>query len=130
MKSQTNFNGIEKTTLTWEVRDEDLNISENLTFIHSRHSFKRANKRNINNTCIALTIEYGIAFFKQGLIFYVLGDKVPDIIRKKLGKGNLNLIVVVSGNSNIILTCYRSKNPFKHIKKKQKNLAKQFDFAA
>lgn len=119
------------SNISWQVTDEDLNKSETLTFKHSQHSLERANQRSIDDISIANTIEYGKAFFKQGLIFYALGEhNIPKNNRNKLSKVNTNLIVVVAGNSNTIITCYRSKNPFKHLKKKQKNLAPEFYSAA
>lgn len=36
----------------------------------------------------------------------------------------MNTVVIVSGDSNQIITCYRSKNPFKNIKTKSKILQK------
>ena len=113
----------EPKKVTWEVKDKDLNKSETLTFNHSYHSFKRANERNINPENISDVIEYGKAFFKQGLVFYVLGEhQLPDELIQKGHDKSQNIVVVIAGDSNTILTCYRSKNPFKHIKNKQKYL--------
>jgi hypothetical protein len=120
-------NKISKTSITWQVTDISLEKSETLNFNHSQHSLERSNQRNISPNKIAQAIEYGTAYFKQGLIFYVLGDKsIPDYFTKKSKNNKANLIVVVAGDSNTILTCYRSKNPFKHIKKKQKNLTTHY----
>jgi hypothetical protein len=122
-------NKISKTNITWQVTDKSLEKSETLSFNHSQHSFERSNERNIPPSKIAQAIEYGTAYFKQGLIFYVLGDKsIPNYITKRSRNNNSNLIVVVAGDSNTILTCYRSKNPFKHIKKKQKNIATVYTY--
>jgi magnesium-transporting ATPase (P-type) len=122
-------NKISKTSITWQVSDKSLEKSETLNFNHSQHSLERSNQRNIPTYKIAQAIEYGTAYFKQGLIFYVLGVKsIPDYITKKSRNNNSNLIVVVAGDSNTILTCYRSKNPFKHIKKKQKNIANIYTY--
>ena len=77
------------SSLTWEVKDEDLNKSETLSFIHSQHSLQRATERNINPQNIAIAIEYGTAFFKQGLIFYVLGENnLPNALSQKIRKKN------------------------------------------
>jgi hypothetical protein len=124
-----NENGVMKTSkVTWEVKDKKLNKSETLTFNHSQHSFRRANERNIKSKNIADVIEYGKAFFKQGMIFYVLGEQqLPDA---KVQEDSQNMVIVVAGDSNTILTCYRSENPFKHIKKKQKNLAPKYSLAS
>jgi hypothetical protein len=133
MKTFITVEGINKskTNITWQVTDKGLDKSETLSFKHSQHSFERSNQRNIDAHNITETIEYGTAYFKQGLIFYVLGENnLPIHISKRSGNNNSNLIVVVAGDSNTILTCYRSKNPFKHIKKKQKNLANLYSFAS
>lgn len=119
------------TEVKWEVKDKVSEKSEILTYNHSKHSFRRATKRNINQKNIADVIEYGRAFFKQGMIFYVLGEhQLPDSLIKKGHDKSQNMVVVIAGDSNTILTCYRSKNPFKHIKKKQKNLARKYTTAA
>lgn len=121
----------EMSSLTWEIKDEDLNKSAILSFTHSQHSFERANQRHINDKNIKLVIEYGTEFFKQGLIFYALGENnLPAAIKKRYGKINMNIVVVIAGDSNTILTCYRSKNPLKHLKKKQKNLAPEYAYSA
>ncbi|EGV43659.1 hypothetical protein BZARG_2741 [Bizionia argentinensis JUB59] len=126
-----NNQNTETLNLSWEVTFAELNKSETLSFNHSKHSFKRSNQRNIGANSIALTIEYGTAFFKQGLIFYVLGENnLPKSINRNARKKSTNLIVVVAGDSNTILTCYRSKNPYKHIKKKQKNISTKPNYAA
>lgn len=114
-----------KSKVIWEVIDEKLNKSELLSFNHSQHSLERAYQRNINNQNIAVAIEYGKGFFKQGMIFYVLGENsLPKNI--KCNQKTKNLVVVVAGNSNTIITCYRAKNPFKHVKKKQRNLVASY----
>lgn len=127
-----NKNEVAKTTkISWEIKDKDSEKSETLIFNHSKHSYRRATKRNISQKNIADVIEYGRAFFKQGMIFYALGEhQLPDSMIKKGHGKSQNMVVVVAGDSNTILTCYRSKNPFKHIKKKQKNLAKKYSTAA
>jgi hypothetical protein len=119
------------TEVKWEIKDKFTEKSETLIFNHSKHSFRRASKRNISQQNIADVIEHGRAFFKQGMIFYVLGEhQLPDAKVKKGHDKSQNMVVVIAGDSNTILTCYRSKNPFKHIKKKQKNLARKYSTAA
>ena len=124
MKTFENFETTNQSKIIWEIKNESLNKAETLSFNHTSHSYKRANERNIRSENISNVIEYGQAFFKQGLIYYVLGahNFQNSSIEKRCDKSK-NMVVVVDGNSNTILTCYRSKNPFKHIKKKQKRLA-------
>ena len=127
MKKVNKKEPVKTSKVTWEVKDEELNKSETLTFNHSEHSFRRVNERNIKSENIADVIEYGKAFFKQGMVFYVLGEhQLPDT---KIKDNSQNMVIVVAGDSNTILTCYRSDNPFKHIKKKQKNLAPKYSLA-
>lgn len=131
MKTFENFRTTNQSKVIWEIKNESLNMAETLTFNHTNHSYKRANERNIKPEDISTVIEYGQAFFKQGLIYYVLGSNIfqNSSIKKHCDKSK-NMVVVVDGNSNTILTCYRSKNPFKHIKKKQNRLANLFCNAA
>ena len=111
---------IEHKTLNWTVRDEKLNKEEKLSFSYSAHSYKRTQERSLSKDAIATTLEYGKAFFKQGLIFYVLGSKRNS--EKGKNKTTSNMVVVVSGDSELIITCYKNRNPFKYIRKKTKYL--------
>ena len=127
MKNLNQIENAQSLKLSWEVKDDDLKKSEILNFNHTQHSLIRASQRNIYSKNISIAIEYGQEFFKQGLIFYVLGENnLPKNITHSERKKYENIVVVVSGDSNTILTCYRSKNPFKHIKKKQKNLSVKY----
>lgn len=107
-----------------EVKDDETNKCEMLEFRHTQHSHFRSAQRGICNSKISLTIEHGTAFFKQGFVYYVLGEKnIPKRSTKE--KSHLiNTVVIVSGDSNQVVTCYRSKNPIKHIKSKSKMLSK------
>lgn len=130
MKSY-NFNLPEnQKTITWKVQSINLQTLAELSFRHSTHSYKRSRQRNISDKDISLAIDYGKAHFKQGMIFYVMGEKtIPKNLNLK--RFPKNLVVIVSGNSNCLITCYRSKNPYKHIKKKQSHLAtRTIDLAA
>lgn len=97
-------------------------VKENIKFEHSNHSKKRASQRGISSEMIRIVIEYGRIFFKQGCIFYVLGDRMPKICEEigRNWKKYRNLIVIVSGLDNQIITCYRNNKPFQYIKKKTK----------
>lgn len=127
MKNVIQTENAQSLDLSREVKDEELKKSETLNFHHTYHSLTRAKQRNIYSKNISIAIEYGQEFFKQGLVFYVLGENnLPKNISHSERKKYENIVVVVSGDSNTILTCYRSKNPFKHIKKKQKNLSVEY----
>jgi len=126
-----NQNQLEQSlNITWQVENEELCKSETLTFNHSLHSFTRAQERNIYNENISVVIEYGKEFFKQGLIFYVLGEnKLPNFLTAVEKRIYKNTVVVVAGDSNTIITCYHSKNPYKHIRKKTKTLSVQYNLS-
>lgn len=99
---------------------ESYNSGINLSF----HSKVRSQQRGISKDLLFLALDYSMAIFKQGLIFFAVIDKlIPDNIdhhvREKLNK----LVVVVSLESNEIVTCYRTNNGIHHINRKSKRLA-------
>ncbi len=101
-----------------------------LSFEHTVHSFQRAQQRGIRSLQLETTLQYGYAIYKQGLIYYILGENnIPEKLSKIKGQ-IVNTVVIVSGDSNQIITCYRSARPFKHIKMKSKKLYKNIDYAA
>ena len=103
-------------------KDEKTGGVEVFTFTHTNHSFRRSAQRGINDNKMATAILYGKPFYKQGLIYYVLGeDRIPEKFLKNKEKLR-NTIVVVDGDSDTVITCYRSKDPFKHIRRKSKIL--------
>ena len=111
---------MENKILNWNVSDEKLKRTEVLTFRYTDHSLKRSRQRNLSEKDIATTLEYGTAFFKQGLIFYVLGSQRGK--SKVVRKSTQNMVVVIAGDSDMIITCYKNPNPFKYIRKKTKHL--------
>jgi hypothetical protein len=111
-----------ETLILARVKDLESEATLDFTFRHSRHSRKRAKQRGIYGEKIGIALAYGEPVYKQGLLYYILGDKnIPEQWEKKKGEIR-NTIVVVNGGSNRVVTCYRSKNPFKHIRKKSKIL--------
>ena len=91
-------------------------------FRHTAHSFLRASQRGFNNNKISAALQYGENIFKQGLIYFILGEKNIPVALEKEKEKLKNIVVVVSGDSNQVITCYHSKNPFKHLKTKSKKL--------
>ena len=89
---------------------------------HSLHSQIRSNQRGISKNHIALALEYGTVFYKQGLTYYVLGRK--NVPKQYLKRASIyeNTVVIVSGKSNELVTCYKSKHAIMQIKHKRKNL--------
>ena len=95
-------------------------------FRHTCHSFIKASQRGILGDKMITTLEYGETFFKQGYIFYVLGEhNIPDHLKKN-SKKLQNTVVILAADSNRVITCYRSKNAFKNIKLKPKYLCKDY----
>ena len=90
---------------------------------HSNHSKKRANQRGINIKYIQLALLYCKSFFKQGLIFHVVQDKlIPKYINPNTIGKIRNLVIVIAGDSGTIITCYKSKHAMHNIKKKSEVL--------
>ena len=116
--------------VTFKVLTDKKAQSIEVIHTHSRHSHLRACQRSLNRDKITIVLQYGEAVYKQGLVFYILGEKnIPPAFIKR--KDTLkNTIVVVSGRSNQLITCYRSSNPFKNIKTKSKKLSVRYNKAA
>jgi hypothetical protein len=90
----------------------------------SRHSQIRARQRGITNDLLNLAMDYSEAVFKQGLIFFaVIGKLLPDNMDHNISEKLNNMVVVVSPESNEIITCYRSKHAVHQIRRKLKRLS-------
>jgi hypothetical protein len=107
------------------IRDEDTGLVVSFRFHHTNHSYVRAAQRGIDRLRLQTTLTYGEMFFRQGLIFCILGrQNVPDHLSGQRDKLE-NTIVVLSAETDTIITCYRCKEPYKHVKMKQKHLSKR-----
>jgi hypothetical protein len=103
--------------------DPDTDMVETIMLQHTVHSRSRAAQRCIDHQRIDTVMVYGETVYKQGLVFMYLGkDQVPDHLARDRDK-YANTVVVLSGDSNQVITCYRCPNPAKHLRRKQKNLA-------
>ena len=101
-------------------RTETMKNAETFNLKHTTHSMKRASQRGITDKIIDLAIDYAQMFFKQGLVFYVVTSKcIPDAIQGNLREKLENLVIVTAGDSNQIITCYKSANAVKHIRRKR-----------
>ncbi len=104
------------------VLDEESGRTGTYFLQHTNHSLIRSEERGIDNMMITLVIEYGKLFQKQGLEFYVMGEKnLPNGIDHKL-QGKVKNTVVVVGENGQIVTCYKGRAVLKHIQRKQKYL--------
>jgi hypothetical protein len=110
--------------IQYRVEDESSNQGLDFLFNHTHHSFTRSSQRGINSDKIIATLEFGEVFYSQGLQWYVLGEKnIPTYLKHKKNQ-LMNTVVIVSGDSNQVITCYRCTKPFKNIKTKSKILQK------
>jgi len=92
-------------------------------FIHSLHSKKRASQRNIHEEAIITVIDYGRLFHKQGMRFFVAVDRdLPDWLTDEQRRQVRDLVVVLSGDENEIVTCYRNSRAYRYIRKKGRKL--------
>lgn len=123
MKKIINYSS-NQLDIRYRVIVNDLIEGLDFNFSHTQHSNKRSCQRGINKDKIIIALVYGKATFKQGLLYYVLGEKdIPAHLQQEKNKF-MNIVVIVSGDSNEIVTCYRSKNAVKNIKLKPKVLKK------
>jgi hypothetical protein len=92
---------------------------------HSKHSKRRARQRAITEGHIQAALNYSEGFFKQGMIFHVVKSKlIPETFDPSLRQRIQNLVIVIAGDSNKIITCYKADKPMSWIKKKPKELHK------
>ena len=102
------------------AKDNKSGITEEYTFVQTKHCIARSCQRAITPNKLKLVLTYGEPYYKQGLIYYVLGaTSIPEEYKKDASK-LMNTVAIVDGSSDTIITCYRSKNAHKHIKIKQK----------
>ncbi|MGE3728197.1 MAG: DUF4258 domain-containing protein [Candidatus Sericytochromatia bacterium] len=81
----------------------------------SRHAKTRLIQRGIKITDVEYTLRHGKRIYKQGLIFYVMIDKVA------LGRGeSVKNLVVLATHEGCIVTVYKEKNALKKIKRASK----------
>jgi hypothetical protein len=109
------------------MKTKEKKTTKEFTFpvTHSEHSRKRANQRGITEEHIQTALNFSEMFFKQGMIFHAVKTKnIPDDFDPKIRKRIEDLIIVIAGDSDMIITCYWAKNPMRLIKKKSCNLQK------
>lgn len=101
------------------IRSEETGEFYTSTWQTSRHCEDRLSQRGISYKHMLMAIEFGEVFFKQGLVYYtVIAKSLPNNLCQNEAKKINNIVVVVSSDGEII-TCYRSKNAIKHIKRKR-----------
>lgn len=122
--------GKEHLQITFKVATDKMFVPIVFTFEHTKHSYLRSRQRGLNQEKIVATLQYGENIYKQGLIYFILGENnIPDSLVKEKERLK-NTVVIVAGDSNQIITCYRSAKPFKNVRIKSKNLSKRYKHAA
>ena len=89
MKSNTqkNFNRTHQLEIEFRVVDEASLKFIDFNFRHTQHSFLRAAQRGINQRKIKAALKYGESIYKQGLIYFILGESnIPDSLIKEIDK--------------------------------------------
>ena len=107
------------------AKDQETGYVQQFEFMHSEHSLERASQRAINDFRIKIALVYGDTIRKQGYEFCILGeDRIPEDLLRYKDKLK-NTVVVMDGQSDTLVTCYRAKDPYKQIRKKPKMLLTQ-----
>ena len=105
------------------IQMKQMNLSTNQIF-HTKHSDRRASQRGIRNPWIETVIHEGNVIFKQGFKFYFMTEKELRYHDPVMQNRLKNLMVVMAGDSNTIVTCYKNKDAIGNIKRKSKRLYK------
>ena len=91
-------------------------------FNHTNHSTKRASQLGINDNVISTIIKDGDTIHKQGLRFqYVQRDQL-DYYKTDFRDRLENVVVVLAGDSDTVITCYKNRDAVKKIRRKPKRL--------
>ena len=115
-------NNQETRLLSWEVMDPVQNHFEKRHYHLSRHCVQRASQRGIQSDAIALTLEFGKVYYRQRMLFHVLGDKeLPGHLQHERERLR-NTVVVLAEDGATLITAYRADNPFRKIRRKSKVL--------
>lgn len=86
------------------------------------HASKRAAQRGISESMITAAICYGECIYKQGLRYFICLEKNIRGIYPPASIGHYKNTVVILSFDNSIVTCYKNKDAFSHIRKKYKRL--------
>ena len=87
------------------------------------HAQLRSSQRGISSEEIRSIIETGTCIRKQGLRFYYGGNRIADKLHEiGMPDSTSKLVVVMDGEENVVITCYKNNRGVKHIKKKGKRL--------
>jgi hypothetical protein len=120
----------ETRLLNWEITDLVQKSTEKRSYRYSRHCLQRAAQRGIQADAIAITLEFGRVYFRQGMFFHVLGKKeLPNTFIHEWERLR-HTVVVLSGDDFTLITAYRADNPFRKIRRKSKVLLTHYQSIA
>lgn len=112
--------------IVMRLKDNELDISGVFEVNHTYHSLKRSQKRGINEKMISNLLCYGSIYEKQGLQYFVLGDK--EIKKEGLEISLNSSLVAVLKNDVILTTYYTNKiSGYRHVQKKSKEYYKNYN---
>ena len=112
----------ETRLLSWDVLDPVDNQYEKRRYHLSRHCMQRVSQRGIQADAIALTLEFGRVYRRQGMLFHVLGKRqLPTAFRHEWERLR-HTVVVLAEEDTTLITAYRSDNPYRKIHRKPKVL--------
>jgi hypothetical protein len=115
-------NNPETWLLSWDVMDPVENQYEKRRYHLSLHCMQRASQRGIQGDAIALALEFGRVYRRQGMLFHILGKRqLPPAFRHDWERLR-HTVVVLAEDDNTLITVYRSDNPFRKIHRKPKVL--------
>jgi hypothetical protein len=117
---KSNFS-IDDYSFSIDINDDFNNRFVEFKIQYSEHFMDRVLSRSICIDSITHAILYGDTFYKQGLVFFVLGkNHLSKNIKPQVQKKCRNLIVVMDVKSNVLITSYRNNDPLIYIRKKSK----------
>jgi len=99
-----NFEKTDLRDIQISLADKQKKLAIDFNFRHSNHSFKRCSQRGIDKDKISIAITHGECVYKQGLIYFILGEhNIPGSLQKDNSRLK-NIVVLVSGKTNEIIT--------------------------
>ncbi len=88
---------------------------------HTRHSRRRASQRSIPDNILLMVLMLGTALHVQNSIYLTVTEKdLPRDLDHSLAEKMRNLVVILSSDSQTLITCYYAKNGAKHLKRRNK----------
>ena len=90
---------------------------------YSKHADIRVSQRGVSKRTIRTLVRNGDVIRKQGLRYYYMTNNELKYFDKELQGEMRNLVVLMAGDSDTVITCYKNEKALKRIKLKSKRLA-------